>query len=320
MEVMRFMSPVALVLQLALLASELLPGEATSGTVAAAVRGVGTGRIVPALDPKDDGKFFKHDYPYDLKPLMEDRWSHPFPLVQGSKDYDRDYVKDENYDGGQWKLQSEYDTLRGKLATQWEAATRAERTALEKGRELETVQSEEKRAEVEAKREAMEALRKAGAHRRAALRKNDTVREVGSQQIAVEREAKQAEDCEKELAKARARLKDLQEQESKREAVERGSAVEADEAEAKQFKKEQVEAALEEKVAESAKEYNSAHRQYEDTLKRVERTEQDLKQSEAKLRYHRHHPNAVQSGAPAVATQSWLAAAIFTTAMALTAA
>merc|ERR1719203_114189 len=288
MEVMRFMSPVALVLQLALLASELLPGEATSGTVAAAVRGVGTGRIVPALDPKDDGKFFKHDYPYDLKPLMEDRWSHPFPLVQRSKDYDRDYVKDENYDGGQW--------------------------------ELETVQSEEKRAEVEAKREAMEALRKAGAHRRAALRKNDTVREVGSQQIAVEREAKQAEDCEKELAKARARLKDLQEQESKREAVERGSAVEADEAEAKQFKKEQVEAALEEKVAESAKEYNSAHRQYEDTLKRVERTEQDLKQSEAKLRYHRHHPNAVQSGAPAVATQSWLAAAIFTTAMALTAA
>merc|ERR1719203_718188 len=285
MEVMRFMSPVALVLQLALLASELLPGEATSGTVAAAVRGVGTGRIVPALDPKDDGKFFKHDYPYDLKPLMEDRWSHPFPLVQGSKDYDRDYVKDENYDGGQWKLQSEYDTLRGKLATQWEAATRAERTALEKGRELETVQSEEKRAEVEAKREA-----------------------------------KEAEDCEKELAKARARLKDLQEQESKREAVERGSAVEADEAEAKQFKKEQVEAALEEKVAESAKEYNSAHRQYEDTLKRVERTEQDLKQSEAKLRYHRHHPNAVQSGAPAVATQSWLAAAIFTTAMALTAA
>merc|ERR1712196_536910 len=42
-------------------------------------------------------------------------FDHPYPAVQDSSDYDRDYVKDENSDGGRWQAQMEYDTLRSKI-------------------------------------------------------------------------------------------------------------------------------------------------------------------------------------------------------------
>jgi len=72
--------------------------------------------ISPELDPVSHKKFFKKDYPNDLRPKVHDHFSHPFPTVQEDKTYDSDYVKDENDDGGEWKAQDDYDKARLKLA------------------------------------------------------------------------------------------------------------------------------------------------------------------------------------------------------------
>merc|ERR550537_1664833 len=77
--------------------------------------------INPDLHPTSDKKFFdgaKADYVTDMRPAVKDHFTWPFPEVQDSHDYDKDYVKDENNDGGAYKAQSTYDDLRAKLAKQ----------------------------------------------------------------------------------------------------------------------------------------------------------------------------------------------------------
>merc|ERR1711964_259012 len=57
------------------------------------------------------------DLPKDARPVADEHYyfDHPYPAVQDNSDYDRDFVKDENQDGGKWKAQMLYDTLRQKV-------------------------------------------------------------------------------------------------------------------------------------------------------------------------------------------------------------
>merc|ERR550537_1301666 len=77
-------------------------------------------RIEPELEPKSDKKFFGKDYPDDVRPAVIHHFSHPYPTVQDSDRYEKDYVKDENDDGGYWKAQMEYDRVKNKLAQEKE--------------------------------------------------------------------------------------------------------------------------------------------------------------------------------------------------------
>merc|ERR1719510_1976058 len=74
--------------------------------------------ITPELSPESHEKFFDHDYPDDHGPSVHKDYNfqHPFPVLQDSEDYDKDYVKDENSDGGEWRAQQRYDALRAKGA------------------------------------------------------------------------------------------------------------------------------------------------------------------------------------------------------------
>merc|ERR1719487_1691696 len=74
-------------------------------------------RIVPSLDPKSDKKFMEKDYPFDKRSITDEHYvfDHPYPAVQDSGDFDGDFVKDENSDGGLWDAQMRYDTLRAKI-------------------------------------------------------------------------------------------------------------------------------------------------------------------------------------------------------------
>merc|ERR1719201_3100326 len=74
-------------------------------------------RISPELEHKSDKAFFNKDYPWDKRPVADKYYvfDHPYPAVQDSGDYDADFVKDENSDGGRWQAQMEYDTLRTKI-------------------------------------------------------------------------------------------------------------------------------------------------------------------------------------------------------------
>merc|ERR1719410_3201279 len=82
------------------------------------IQGLQHGRINPKLDPESDKVFFDHDYPDNLrgKGKLKPEFGHPYPAVQDTSEFDRDYVKDENNDGGEWKAQMEYDLLRTKLS------------------------------------------------------------------------------------------------------------------------------------------------------------------------------------------------------------
>merc|ERR1719478_1833916 len=59
----------------------------------------------------------KKDYPFDKRSITDEHYvfDHPYPAVQDSGDFDRDFVKDENSDGGLWDAQMRYDTLRAKI-------------------------------------------------------------------------------------------------------------------------------------------------------------------------------------------------------------
>merc|ERR1719407_104887 len=82
-------------------------------------------RISPALEPESSKKFEK-DYHGDKKPEVDVlHFNHPYPVVQDTEDFDKDFVKDENTDNGEWKAQTEYDRLRHKLLSLKKAAAEA---------------------------------------------------------------------------------------------------------------------------------------------------------------------------------------------------
>merc|ERR1719373_1448943 len=74
-------------------------------------------RISPGLEPTSHKRFFDKDYPADHRAVADEHYyfGHPYPAVQDTSDYDRDFVKDENDDGGKWQVQMDYDILRRKI-------------------------------------------------------------------------------------------------------------------------------------------------------------------------------------------------------------
>merc|ERR1719343_1170127 len=78
-------------------------------------------KLTPKLDPQSHKEFFDKDYIADGRPQNKTHFQHPYPVLQDSEDYDKDYTKDENTDSGEWAAQDKYDKLRtsGK-ADKWE--------------------------------------------------------------------------------------------------------------------------------------------------------------------------------------------------------
>lgn len=95
--------------------------------------------IHPELSPKSDKKFFGKDYGADMRPSIDaaPKWTAPYPKVQSPEKFDKDYVKDENADGGHWKAQMDYDTLKMKYYKQQQIVQDlAKQLAAEKGEAL----------------------------------------------------------------------------------------------------------------------------------------------------------------------------------------
>jgi len=131
----------------------------------AGLRGVTAAGVEAAVSPEvedSDKKFFGKEYPWDKRPKVDAfHFKHPYPVVQDSNDFDKDFVKDENSDNGEWKAQSEYDRLRHKLSkekAQVAKAVKAKESAEEALREA-TMKAKEakKRAEENVKIKAAEA-------------------------------------------------------------------------------------------------------------------------------------------------------------------
>jgi len=108
----------------------------------------------PLTDVKSDKKFFgppfPADYPDDKRPAADKNLldkikgpGMPYPALQSKDDYDRDYVKDENSDKGDWEAQFEYDRLRRKLAQEEADARRAQNRADQEGRDADGAQRDD---------------------------------------------------------------------------------------------------------------------------------------------------------------------------------
>jgi len=122
-------------------------------------------KINPKLDPKSDRVFFGHDYPDDIEPLRAKKteFSHPYPAVQDTDEYDKDFVKDENNDNGEWKAQMDYDLLRTRVARQKDDLEKAKDAEREMQERLEAARKREEEA-AKAAKEAAERAAKAKDH------------------------------------------------------------------------------------------------------------------------------------------------------------
>jgi len=171
---------------------------------------------------KSDKKFFGKDFPWDKRPVADEHYvfNHPYPAVQDSGDFDSDFVKDENSDGGKWKAQMDYDTLRHKI-----------RNAKDKLKELKAKMEKEYEEWMKAKDTSGKAASKAsqaGSESDQAKRAADAAAKkvndleggsssdgtkiggaVGDAIKKVQKEMSDLEKCKKNLADAKERLKQL---------------------------------------------------------------------------------------------------------------
>jgi len=254
-------------------------------------------RLNPKLDPKSDKVFFDHDYPHDLKPTAVHEFDHPFPTVQDSEDFDSDYVKDENSDAGEWKLQQKYDSLAQKLAQARAAAAKAKEVEERKYQDLNTHRSEEREARLEARearaakekaeKRAEEKLEEAEHHLDEVMGKDISEGGIAKATENLKNETQDLEGCKKKLAEARAELKKVQEERLKREAAAKNSKEVRRDAEAAQFGREKEEAALEQQAAEEEEKYKAAQRTYDESSASLSRMEGEMKKAEEKVRHFR---------------------------------
>lgn len=192
--------------------------------------------INPKLeDVSSDKKFFgppfPADYPSDARPTVSPSiaWqlkenNKPYPYLQNRKEYDEDYVKDENSDRGDWKAQFDYDEYRRKLGEEEAAVKRAREKADKEGKDQSDAEKALSDAEKAAK-DAKDALDGANKDKDGADKDGDgtggdglsaeekekleTLRKKVADAIDnLEKEKKEFEECKKNLEKAKKELDD----------------------------------------------------------------------------------------------------------------
>jgi len=253
-------------------------------------RGGHVGRITPELDPVSDKKFFdgkRADYPTDARPNVKDHFTFPFPIVQDSHDYDKDYVKDENSDNGAWAAQARYDKIRAQIAAAKEAAEKAKAKEYEEQTEEEKAAAAEKKAaEERARQEKLaEAARKA--EEDAQKRADSANKTIADAEKLVKSEVTDLEDCMKQLKEAKVHLEKLmKDKEAAMEAQAKLDEAKAN-AEAAEADAEKEEVKATGRLAESGESKLSLDEQITRKEKQIASTETDLDAAAKNLRKFR---------------------------------
>lgn len=279
-----------------------------------------TADINPPLMPVSDKKFFdgpRADYATDLRPQTKHHFTWPFPEVQDSNDYDKDYVKDENGDGGEYIAQSTYDNLRAKLAKQKADLEDLKRRESSANADVDNA----KKKEEAARKIAEDAHKKADEAGKKGV--DGPSGDVGGLTGEVEAEIKDLEDCKEQLKKAKERLqKAIEERKAAMQAHD-----EAQAAEQKALAAEAKAKAEEDKLEAELKEEDHEHHEAKE-LKQVKeadlkKMETDLEEAAKNLRRYRnpdgsattkgqnggvYRSGAAESAAPMVAALAVVAA------------
>lgn len=251
------------------------------------------GNIEPNLRPASDKKFFAKDYPDDLRPQVVNHFDHPYPSVQDSSDYDKDYVKDENKDNGEWSAQMEYDRLKNKLAREKEMIQKAKEKMEEEKWEWEQVKNFEKDAEKDARKaedhSAIAAGKAAGAEGAA----EDSAADINAETEAVKKDIDNLTGCEKELLHAKEMLRKLREQMASADGGAASAYGEYSEAEAYARALGAKEAALEKKVEGEMLSYDQLVKLYKLAVHDLQEMENDVAKAAKRLKkYQAMDPGA----------------------------
>jgi len=285
-------------------------------------------RVSPEVD-QSDKKFFKKDYAWDKRPVADHHYvfDHPYPAVQDTGDFDRDFVKDENNDGGRWKAQMAYDVLRSQIRKAEQGLATAKDKLDKEESEWKTAEErygittgEEGGAEAnrkKAEQEAAEAVAKVNRLEGGSSQKGTKVGgEVGDAVKKVTKEMNDLENCKKELAEAKKRLKELIKEKEELDKKEKADEVvnekkandehkkkveekkvnkadkeaKRDEADKEVATKTVAENQWKKKLAQEQKEHAEATEVYEKEKADVSRTEAELKAAEKNLRKFRRPP------------------------------
>lgn len=168
-------------------------------------------RIIPSLEPTSDKRFFNKDYPADHRAVVDEHYvfGHPYPAVQDNSDYDSDFIKDENEDGGNWQAQMNYDILRRKIAEAKDKLERLLKDLQEKKKSWQKVTDKYAEAsKAEDKTEEAKKLadqRAAGTKEKLRKMQNEVTEQVGE----VNKEMTDLDECKKQLAETRRKLEEL---------------------------------------------------------------------------------------------------------------
>lgn len=273
--------------------------------------------IEPPLDPKSSKVFFKKDYPDDQKPATRFKlgFNYPYPVVQDSGDFDKDFVKDENGDKGEWSAQMLYDTLRVKVQKEREDVDKALKKEEEQEKELEKMKAAEQEAEAASKDAEAKAAaakkredetaaeverligKKAAKDKEEGKDDEEVSGEVGKEVDHVSKEIKDVEGCQKELEEAKKKLAAALEAKKKRDEAyeelykEKKAAKDAaneDLMKAKDADYDKMADGLRKKVNEEESEYNEADHLVKMSAEEVKKTEAALKKAAERLRKFRH--------------------------------
>jgi len=233
---------------------------------------------------------------------LDKDFDHPYPAVQDTDDYDKDYVKDENDDGGEWTAQQEYDALRSKL----EKLQADEKKALDRKRELERQLDDEM-----ARRKALgDQTKKLDDEKRRAdqmakedlIKAEDNLRRIeqggpdqgGIPRVGVRNQSKvvtgdvsKLEECKKQLMEVHAKLKRLQEERLKAQKDLKDADSREKDALSTEFSKQKKESQLETEVSKEEAAHLSALKTYRKEAEEFEVYEKDLAKAEARLRKFR---------------------------------
>lgn len=253
--------------------------------------------LTPKLEPVSDPKFFgpnmvagkkvKADYPTDGRPSVDDHFGYPFPAMQDSGDYDKDFVKDENGDNGEWKATSTYDGIRVRLGKAKAEAEAADKDVAREEEELAAAKEAQAAKEGEAdgySREAEEARAAKAAAEQKSQVANQTVEEA---QRLLSSEVTTLEDCKEQLAKARQHLEALMSEKDAREAEKAGADAVRGAAEANEVAAEKDDETLAKRVAQEREGYSSAEGQVKVTAEDVKKTESELEAAAQRLKKFR---------------------------------
>lgn len=260
--------------------------------------------IEPELDPKTHEEWEK-DYPIDVAHGAKLKLKGPYPKLQDSDDFDKDYVKDENnnkMDKKSWDDQLKYakavsdaaeevDRLKNKLKDLEKALEDAKNKDEEEGKEYDKAKKEE------------DALGDGPKDFKADVEEVD---DVSTKEV--EKEISDLEECKKQLEEAKKKLAELQKEADAAHAAE--NTAESVKVEAINFEKvaEEKHEIAEKALEEEEKEYDKAKKTHAEEKEILDKMEKELKEAEDKLRSFRGGGGSQESHSGAASLKSTILA------------